>query len=173
MVELDIYFASGCGRTNTSGNTMNSKPADERIETRLDEDDPVVPEMTAGGESDIKDKMKPKRDGLGKDIRAWRKRRALYKRPHPMEQRPIKPACIETFRVPISEGKDRQVVVRSFKGKIYVNIKDFSRHPVTQKWIPGKKGIDLSLEQWEALKDASQKIDGAIQKILKGNINSP
>ena len=53
-----------------------------------------------------------------------------------------------------------------------MNIRDFFRHSVTQKWISGKKGIDMLLEQWEAFKDALSKIDGAIQ-MLKDKINSP
>ena len=85
----------GCGRTNTLGNTMNSEPFSSTAdETRIYEDDPgsaQVPKMSVGGrESNIKDKMKPERDGLGKDRRAWRRRRMPYKRPHPREQRPIK-----------------------------------------------------------------------------------
>ena len=157
---------------------MNREPFSSTAdETRVYEDDPESTQMSVGGrESDIKGKMKPERDGLGKDIRAWRRRRrSPYERPpHPREQRPIKPARIasaQTFRVPISEDKDQRVLVRSFNGIIYVNIRGFFRQPGTQKWICGKRGIDMPLKRWEALKDASPKIDGAIQ-MLKDKINN-
>ena len=107
-------------------------------------------------------------EGLGKDIRTWRKRQNPV---HPMEQRPIRgpvklapfPTDRETLRVPIRE--DRHVVVQSFRDNVYVNIRDFYRDEVTHKWLPGKKGINMSLEDWNALTAALPKIDKAALRL--------
>ena len=102
--------------------------------------------------------------GLGKDIKAWRRRQNP---PHPMEQRPYKLAPLatdrETLRVPLRA--DRHVVVQSFRGKAYVNIREFYRHEVATKWLPGKKGINMSVEDWNALMHAASKIDEAVRRI--------
>ena len=85
-----------------------------------------------------------------------------------MEQRPVTklppfPTDRETLRVPLRA--DRHVVVQSFRDKVYVNVREFYRHDVTKKWLPGKKGINLTLEDWNALTDASSKIDEAVQDL--------
>ena len=106
-------------------------------------------------------------EGLGKDIKAWRRRQNTpYAKPHPMEQRSVTklppfPTDRERLRVPLRA--DRHVVVQSFRDKVYVNIREFYRHDVTKKWLPGKKGINLTLEDWNALMEASSKIDEAVQ----------
>ena len=46
---------------------------------------------------------------------------------------------------------------------LLLNIREFYRHDVTKKWLPGKKGINLTLEDWNALMEASTKIDEAVQ----------
>ena len=113
----------------------------------------------------------PKRsEGLGKDITAWRRRQKTpYDKPHPMEQRPVKlapfPTDRETLRVPLRA--DRHVVVQSFRDRVYVNIREFYRHDVTKKWLPGKKGINLTMEDWNALMEASSKIDEAVQGLYR------
>ena len=108
--------------------------------------------------------------GSGKDIKAWRYRQTTpYAKPHPMEQRPVKlapfPTDREKLRVPLRA--DRHVVVQSFRDRVYVNIREFYRHDVTKKWLPGKKGINLTLEDWNALMAASSKIDEAVQGLYR------
>ena len=106
-------------------------------------------------------------EGLGKDIKAWRRRQNTpYDKPHLMEQRPVTklpplPTDRETLRVPLRA--DRHVVVQSFRDKVYVNIREFNRHDVTKKWLPGKKGINLTLEDWNVLMEAASKIGEAVQ----------
>lgn len=123
-------------------NTMNGEPSTGMNETRV----------VGSGER----KMRPKKEGLGKDIRAW-KLRKLYKL-HPMEQRPVNNG-IKIVKI----SENRRVRIRRLNGKIYLNLKDLFPHY-------GKK--DLSLKRWECLKKASPKIDAAIE-ILKRNIKSP
>ena len=114
--------------------------------------------------------VKPQKEGLGKDITAWRYRQTTpYAKPHPREQQPVKlapfPTDRETLRVPLRA--DRHVVVQSFRDKVYVNIREFYRHDVTKKWLPGKKGINLTMEDWNALAEASTKIDEAVQALYQ------
>ena len=124
--------------------------------------------MSKSWEENTPGKMK---GGLGKDIKAWRHRQTTARsKPHPMEQRPFKlaplPTDRETLRVPLRA--DRHVVVQSFRGKAYVNIREFYRHEVATKWLPGKKGINMSVEDWNALMHAASKIDEAVRRIDGG-----
>lgn len=55
-------------------------------------------------------------------------------------------------------GKSRRVTVRKWKGKCYIDIREF--YEDGGEFKPGKKGISLSVEQWESIK----KLTGAIDK---------
>ncbi len=115
-----------------------------------------------------KDDPTKRKEGLGKDIRTYGMRQNPL---HPREQRPIPaprklpplPTDREMLRVPLRE--DRHVVVQTFRDKAYVNIREFYRDNDDQKWLPGKKGINLTLDDWNALKEASAKIDSALQAL--------
>lgn len=56
----------------------------------------------------------------------------------------------------------RKVSVRTFKGKVYVDIREF--YTKDGKDLPGKKGISLSLDQWEVLRDNMGAIDKAVKE---------
>lgn len=56
----------------------------------------------------------------------------------------------------------RKVSVRSWRGQIYVDIREF--YTKDGKEMPGKKGISLSLDQWEVLRDNMEVIDEAVQE---------
>uniref|UniRef100_A0A0K0F982 PC4 domain-containing protein n=1 Tax=Strongyloides venezuelensis TaxID=75913 RepID=A0A0K0F982_STRVS len=51
-----------------------------------------------------------------------------------------------------SLGNERYVSKSSFKGKEYINIREYYKDGDEMK--PGKKGISLTMEQFEALKNA-------------------
>lgn len=57
---------------------------------------------------------------------------------------------------------NRRVTVRSFKGKVYVDIREF--YLKDGDWLPGKKGIALSPEQWNSLLEKSDDIGKAIKE---------
>ena len=57
----------------------------------------------------------------------------------------------------------KRVTVRKFKGKLLVDIREFYEDNGEMK--PGKKGIALSKENWNKLKDYMQVIDEAIENI--------
>ncbi|CAD6573219.1 MAG: hypothetical protein CYPHOPRED_005099 [Cyphobasidiales sp. Tagirdzhanova-0007] len=50
-------------------------------------------------------------------------------------------------------GNKKRVTVREFKGKILIDIREFYEDKNTEEIKPGKKGISLSFEQWETLKE--------------------
>lgn len=63
-----------------------------------------------------------------------------------------------------SLGKNRFVKLREFKGKYYVDIREFYNADGDLK--PGKKGISLSLEQWHKLTDLVSDVDDAIKSTV-------
>uniref|UniRef100_A0A3Q1EKI2 Activated RNA polymerase II transcriptional coactivator p15 n=1 Tax=Acanthochromis polyacanthus TaxID=80966 RepID=A0A3Q1EKI2_9TELE len=61
-------------------------------------------------------------------------------------------------------GKMRYVSVRDFKGKVLIDIREYWMNQ-DGEMKPGKKGISLSPEQWNQLKDQMSEIDGAIKRV--------
>lgn len=59
-------------------------------------------------------------------------------------------------------GKMRFVNVADFRGKPLVNIREY--YEKDGKTLPGKKGISLTVEQWEKLKTVIDKVDREIKK---------
>jgi len=55
-------------------------------------------------------------------------------------------------------AKNRFINVSGFKGKVYVNIREYYEDSNGEQ-KPGKKGISLSADQWENLKKHIAKID--------------
>ncbi|KAI0644510.1 transcriptional Coactivator p15-domain-containing protein [Trametes meyenii] len=62
-------------------------------------------------------------------------------------------------------GKKRRATVRQFKGATFLDIREFYGDESDLK--PGKKGISLTKEQWEALKQSSDAIDAFFAKLKK------
>ncbi|KAG6874486.1 hypothetical protein C0995_010396 [Termitomyces sp. Mi166 len=54
-------------------------------------------------------------------------------------------------------GKKKRATVRSFKGTPLIDIREFYGNDGDEK--PGKKGISLTLEQWETLKKSTETLD--------------
>ncbi|CAM8952159.1 hypothetical protein QQ045_015817 [Rhodiola kirilowii] len=57
-------------------------------------------------------------------------------------------------------SRNRRVSVRSWQGKIWVDIREF--YEKDGKTLPGKKGISLNMDQWNILKDHLEEIDEAV-----------
>ena len=51
--------------------------------------------------------------------------------------------------------------MRKFKGNVLVDIREFWPTPGGE-WAPGKKGISLTLENWNKIKKYMDDIDSAI-----------
>jgi len=62
----------------------------------------------------------------------------------------------------IEIGKQKRVTVRKFKGKVLVDIREYYGKSGEEK--PGKKGISLSVEQWQALQFASGQVDDLVSQ---------
>ncbi|KAG7449510.1 PC4-domain-containing protein [Guyanagaster necrorhizus] len=65
----------------------------------------------------------------------------------------------------IDLGKKKRATVRSFKGMPLLDIREFYGQEGDEK--PGKKGISLSLEQWETLKMGANTIDQLFATVKK------
>ncbi|KAK5640947.1 hypothetical protein RI129_009494 [Pyrocoelia pectoralis] len=61
-----------------------------------------------------------------------------------------------------SLGKHRFVKLTEFKGKWYVNIREYYDSDGELK--PGKKGIMLTMEQWYKFKEIVPELEDAIKK---------
>ncbi|XP_010561412.1 activated RNA polymerase II transcriptional coactivator p15 [Haliaeetus albicilla] len=61
-------------------------------------------------------------------------------------------------------GKMRYVRVSCFKGKVLVDIREFYADKEGDM-KPGRKGIALSAEQWNQLKEIVPEIDAAVKKL--------
>ncbi|GJE95522.1 PC4-domain-containing protein [Phanerochaete sordida] len=62
-------------------------------------------------------------------------------------------------------GKKKRVTVRSFKGSTFIDIREYYGGEGDEK--PGKKGITLSPEQWQALKAHADSVDYMLRKMNK------
>ena len=59
-------------------------------------------------------------------------------------------------------GKLRFISVSQFKGKPYINIREYYDDHGVQK--PGKKGISLPGDQWDKLKTLINQVDKDLKK---------
>ncbi|GFR32930.1 activated RNA polymerase II transcriptional coactivator p15 [Trichonephila clavata] len=66
----------------------------------------------------------------------------------------------DELKFPLSKYKF--VTVREFRGKLLVDIRE--HYEKDGEMMPGRKGICLNMEQWNALKEQMENIEGAIKK---------
>ncbi|XP_073014112.1 RNA polymerase II transcriptional coactivator KIWI-like [Typha latifolia] len=59
-------------------------------------------------------------------------------------------------------SKNRRVAVRSWQGKVVVDIREF--YIKDGKQLPGKKGISLPMDQWKILREHIEEIDEAVKE---------
>ncbi|CAH9142932.1 unnamed protein product [Cuscuta epithymum] len=59
-------------------------------------------------------------------------------------------------------SKNRRVSVRNWQGKAVVDIREF--YLKDGKQLPGKKGISLTKDQWNVLREHVEEIDKAMTK---------
>ncbi|KAF3439273.1 hypothetical protein FNV43_RR17549 [Rhamnella rubrinervis] len=59
-------------------------------------------------------------------------------------------------------SKNRKVKVRTFNGRIMVDIREY--YVKDGKELPGKKGISLTMDQWNILRENIEEIDKAVNE---------
>ncbi|XP_038068023.1 activated RNA polymerase II transcriptional coactivator p15-like [Patiria miniata] len=62
-------------------------------------------------------------------------------------------------------GGERYVYVKRFKGHVYVNLREYYFNEDKTKLLPGKKGLNLTAEEWMNLSDRSKAINEAIDMV--------
>jgi len=67
----------------------------------------------------------------------------------------------------INLGKNKRATVRNFKGTTLLDIREFYVDKESGESKPGKKGISLSVEQWQELKQATKTLDELIAEVKK------
>jgi len=67
----------------------------------------------------------------------------------------------------IDLGKKKRATVRAFKGTVLLDIREFYEAGGEEK--PGKKGISLTREQWETLKQGMNVVDDLLTKLQKSD----
>ncbi|KAF6203477.1 hypothetical protein GE061_001808 [Apolygus lucorum] len=60
-------------------------------------------------------------------------------------------------------GGNKRVTVREFRGKLYVDIREFYCDKNSGDMKPGKKGVSLPVNLWRKLCDVREEIDEAIK----------
>lgn len=55
--------------------------------------------------------------------------------------------------------RNRRVSMSNFKGKTYLNIREYYLDKGTGQWRPGKAGITLTKSEWKQLLDLQPKIN--------------
>jgi len=61
-------------------------------------------------------------------------------------------------------GQNKLLEVSEFKGRLFVNIREWYTDKATGELKPGKKGIALNPLQWDEIKNASKYVDKLLKK---------
>ncbi|KAJ7924843.1 transcriptional Coactivator p15-domain-containing protein [Mycena leptocephala] len=67
----------------------------------------------------------------------------------------------------IQLGKNKRATVRNFKGATLLDIREYYVDKESGESKPGKKGVSLTLDQWQELKQATKQLDELIAEIKK------
>ncbi|EAL23468.1 hypothetical protein CNBA1170 [Cryptococcus deneoformans B-3501A] len=90
------------------------------------------------------------------------------------QSREEKPAIISEPKAKNDDGEEffklseyRRLTVRTFKGKTLVDIREMYKDKSSGALKPGSKGISLTAEQWEILRNNIQNVDEMVKKVQK------
>ncbi|KAK9236238.1 transcriptional Coactivator p15-domain-containing protein [Lipomyces kononenkoae] len=74
----------------------------------------------------------------------------------------------------IDIGKRKRLIVRDFKGTPLVDIREFyskTNEDGSEVWLPGRKGISLTVDVWETVVAHIGDIEDALKKFHDDNVN--
>jgi len=121
--------------------------------------------LSSASEAEDFEEIKPKKAAPSKSTgRPEAKKSKTSSAPPVMTEDPTEGA------IPL--GKNRFVAVRSFKGKTYLDIREYFMNANGQMQ-PGKKGVTLKRAQWEHLKDSFFDIDDKLRGSLSNEDLEP
>lgn len=63
----------------------------------------------------------------------------------------------------IDLGGKKFVTVREFKGKVLIDVREY--YQKDGQWLPGKKGISMSKEQYNTLKSVLDEVDAKVAEM--------
>ncbi|WWC70374.1 uncharacterized protein I206_104324 [Kwoniella pini CBS 10737] len=97
----------------------------------------------------------------------------LDSEPKSKKSRPSTSTSNETVEIEENEDGDpffklsenRRVTVRTFKGKVLIDMRETYKDKSTGQVKPGNKGISLTKEQWDLIKNNIINIDEMIIKV--------
>jgi len=61
-----------------------------------------------------------------------------------------------------TENEEVRVSIRSFKDKVYLDLRIFFKSAQSGEWIPSKKGLTLSTELISSLREGLEKAEQAL-----------
>uniref|UniRef100_A0A023EET7 Putative transcriptional coactivator p15 n=2 Tax=Aedes albopictus TaxID=7160 RepID=A0A023EET7_AEDAL len=86
----------------------------------------------------------------------------------PDDRTPVKKTKTDSASTTNADGetewtidRNRKVTVKEFKGKIYVNVREY--YEKDGQSLPGKKGISLTVPQWKKLMEHADEINDKIK----------
>ena len=62
-----------------------------------------------------------------------------------------------------------RVMVKEFHGKIRVHIRHYFKTKDEDRWYPTKKGVALSLEEWDKFNEKLATIDSEVRRLRSQN----
>ena len=62
-----------------------------------------------------------------------------------------------------------RVMVKEFQGKIQVHIRHYYKTKDEDRWYPTKKGVALSLEEWDKFNEEFAAIDSEVRRLRSQN----
>ena len=69
---------------------------------------------------------------------------------------------------PVNIGGKRFAVVKTFNKAVYVNLREYYTDPLTgSRALAGRRGINLTLENWEKLYSRMKEIDRAVVEMKR------
>lgn len=102
-------------------------------------------------------------DSSGEDVKPKKKqKKETNEEEKPKSSKKSKPERSEQEETIWDLGNNRQVTVRDFKGKLYVDIREMY-YDKEGSLKPGKKGICLNMSQWRKLLAVVEDVDKAVK----------